>query len=309
MKNKLTAAVILFLLVFTLVSCNSVTASVTEDTKDETENYFFQDDLVVTDAKGNTFTLSKAPERVICATPVAGEILAGIGASMNVVACDVLSSAFLEGNGKAEVVSFVDAAVLLSYSPDAIFVSPKFYVPEATLAGLEQAGVKVIHVCDEGGIDAVRSNIRFFGSVMFKNAAAESLIEEFNGRLALAKAEASVKNTALRVYIEHSPGIYAMSSASLVSQLCEYVGFTNLYRSEDVRVPAISIATAQLDPELVVSIFSGADYSVSEVSSRAGWENVTAVKTGKIIHIDYYIATLPTPGCAELLFEILEIIK
>lgn len=303
MKIKLTAVLLMLSLLFSLASCVDITE--VAQTDDETDNYFFQDDLVVTDYDGNTFTLASMPKRVVCVTPVAAEIISGIGASAYIVACGAMSKDLIKGNNRTEIIDFFTAENIIALSPDMVFVSPLYSLYGTVAEEVKAAGIRIVSVADSGDLDTVYSNIRFFGSIMFKTAAAEQLVGEVQHKIKSANNLARYKGLTLKVYIENYASGSAFASDTILDDLAKELCMNNVYGDKEGVIAVDHGSTAQLDPEFIIAVKNNAADKNTDFKNRDGWADVMAVKNGKIVHVERRSATLPTQGILRALDAIM----
>lgn len=267
---------------------------------------------LLTDYEGNRLSFTRAPQRIICATPIATEIICGLGMGKNIIMIDSYSDAGEDKPSGAGVIAPFTATAeeVLAYESDCIFYSDSYSFNSITSQQLKEAGATMIWLPDTGSVQTAEANIRFLAAVMFCPGRGETVIQNMREEIRLIKVAAEYNLIEGGVYIEFSPpeNLRACGGELIVSELCAYAGLTNIFGSESGIISPTKQTVIEKDPEYIISICQYQNYFVSEISDRSGWENVKAIKNGNVKHITPSYAIRPTQNIIKALKEIAAVV-
>ena len=238
-------------------------------------------------------TIQKRPARIISLSPTATESLYAIGAGPQVVAVDDQSD-YPKAAPKTALSGFTpNVEAIAAYRPDLVVAS---YDPKGLVSALARLGIPVVLHGAASNFKGAYQQIRQLGMVTGRDAAAKRVIGSMKSKLARIVKASRPKAAGLSVYHELSPDYYSASSSSFVGKVYRAFGLENIADSAD----ASGTGYPQLSAEYIVS--SSPDLIVladsvccgqrpSTVSSRPGWDRVSAVRTGSIVSVHDSIAS------------------
>jgi iron complex transport system substrate-binding protein len=243
--------------------------------------------LTFTDDAGRKVTLAKEPRRIISLASSNTEILFALGLGDRVVGVDQYSDYPDAAKEKPKVGSFVqpDMEKILALEPDLVLATEmhlQTVVPE-----LERRGLTTM-VVNPKGVMAVLQDIRLVGRTTGRRDEAEKLAGSMETRI--ASVEARTKGTTpVRTFFELSPDLHTAGPGSFVDDMIRLAGGSNVAAGAGKEWPQLSQEALLLaDPEVILLADHGSSggQSPQSVAARPGWQQVTAVKTGRVFEID-----------------------
>ncbi len=280
------------------------TTEATEDAQETT--------ITVTDMTGRVITLDEPAERIVALTASDCEILCALGAGHTLVGrgeyCDypaqVLEVPAVASGRETnlEQILALEPQVLLMNAMDQ---------PKEQVDALEQAGIRVV-VSDADDIAGTYQSIRLIGNIAGKAEEAEALIASMEETFSAIRQHPTddVERT---VYFEVSPleyGLWAAGSNTFMNEIAQMMGLTNIFADVDGWAAVSEEQVLERDPDYIVTVamyFGEGPTPEEEILSRQGWENVTAVKYGRILNLQNNELSRPGPRLtegAELMYDL-----
>ena len=263
------------------------------------------------DFDGNEIMLDGAPSSVASLSPVATEIIVGIGAGRFISVIDS-ESAKIEGAPiSAETVPYYygDFETMKRKAPEIVFYSSGT-IDLVQMSQLQKEGMKLVRIPERGNIATAEANIRFIASLLFRDAAGERIISEMRGQMDRMKIAAELAGVRKTVYIENLAQFSACGSNSIVSELCAIAGADNIFTDIGAGRSVSAALISERDPELVIILTMSPDtFDKNSFRKREGVDQVYASRTKSIYALDYTTATRPTQNIVKALTEIGRIMK
>ncbi len=260
--------------------------------------------VTVTDMKGREITLEKPAERVVALTASDCEILYAIGAGDKLVGRGTYCDYPEEVLEVPEVASGDDTNIeeILALEPDVLLMSDMAQTEEQ-VARLEDAGVRVV-VSEAVDIEGVYDAIELIGALMGQEENAAALVGEMQDTFAglQEKADGDGSQT---VYFEVSPleyGLWTAGANTFMDEIANMLGVKNCFADVDGWGEISEEQVLERNPDFIVTItmyFGEGPTPEEEILSRAGWENVTAVKNHKILNLQNDELSRPAPRLAD----------
>ena len=288
MSKKLAALFLAVLMAFSMTSAFAENASVT-----------------VTDMYGREITLSEPATRIVALTPSDCEILCALGCEDALVGrgkyCDYPAS--IQELPVVQSGAETNIEEILALNPQVVLMSDMSQTKEQANM-LEENGVKVI-ISDANDIAGVYTAIRMIGTLMGKDAEAETLIADMQATFdeIAAKSEKSGKT----VYFEVSPlqwGLWTAGSSTFMDELAALCGASNAFSDIEGWQAISEEQVIDRNPDYIVSIAGMGDTGVEEILSREGWSDVTAVKNGDVYSADSNAISRPGPRLKDAAIEL-----
>ncbi|MBP5749190.1 MAG: ABC transporter substrate-binding protein, partial [Firmicutes bacterium] len=107
------------------------------------------------------------------------------------------------------------------------------------------------------------------------------------------------------VYFEVSPlqwGLWTAGKGTFMNEIAEMLGMKNVFDDVEGWAEISEEQVLERNPDYIVTItmyFGEGPTPEEEIMSRAGWENVTAVKNGAILNLQNNELSRPTPRLTE----------
>lgn len=181
--------------------------------------------------------------------------------------------------GKPKPIAWTEQ--ILAARPDLV-LAVGGQVTSGLTGALEAAGVPVL-VLQPSDLDSILRDMLLVGVATGTSAAAESLVERL--RADVAQIESRVADLPrLRVFYEVDPSLYTVGPGSFLHDYIERGGGENIAAGRNEPWPQLTFEEVRAcDPEVI--LLGDVEYhkqTVEKVLQRPGWENLTAVRTGRI---------------------------
>lgn len=322
-SNKLLTAILVAAMLLTLLAGCGNNADSTPDTEEpqtgtegtdtpsdtagEDENA--EDDrtgapITVTDMTGREITLEEPATKIVALTPSDCEILYALGAGDTLVGRGEYCDYPAEVAEVPSVQSGADTNIeqIIALEPQVLLMSTMAQTEEQ-IAQLENAGIKVV-VSDAQDIEGVYTAIEMIGTLMDKNEEAQTLIDSMKTTFADLSEKATGDGTET-IYFEVSPleyGLWAAGANTFMDEVATMLGLTNCFADVDGWGEISEEQVLERNPDYIVTITMSYEQEQSpedEILSRAGWENVTAVKNHAILNLPNNELSRPGPRLVE----------
>lgn len=316
MKTKLTALFLSLAMLLTLcVGCGpkedgtqsndnvqtSQPADTTPDTKPSEE---VSAAVTITDMKGREITLEEPAQRIVALTPSDCEILYAIGAGDTLVGrgeyCDypaaVLDIPAVQSGADTNIEQ------IIALEPDVLLMSDMAQTEEQ-IAQLENAGIAVV-VSEATNIEGVYTAVEMIGALMGKDDNAAAVINSMKTTFTDIM-EKSTGDGTQTVYFEVSPlqwGLWTAGTDTFMDEIAAMLGLKNCFSDVSGWGEISEEQVLERNPDFIVTItmyFGEGPTPEEEILSRAGWENVTAVKNQKILNLQNNELSRPAPRLAD----------
>lgn len=267
--------------------------------------------ITVVDMTGREITLEEPATRVVALTASDCEILYAIGAGDTLVGRGEYCDYPPEVMDVTAVNSGSDTNLeqIIALEPQVLFMSTMAQTEEQVKA-LEDAGIKVV-VSDATDIEGTYTAIQMIGDLMGKSVEAENLVNSMKTAFDEIKA-ASTGDGSETIYFEISPlqwGLWTAGKGTFMDEICGMLGVTNCFGDVESFAEISEEQVLERDPDYILTItmyFGEGPLPEEEIAARTGWENVSAVKNGKILCMPNNELSRPAPRLvegAQLLFD------
>lgn len=306
--NK-TLAALLAALLLALTACAPAAAPEATQAPEATEAPAATDapeaaSVTVTDMTGREITLDAPATRVVALSASDCEIIYALGAGELLVGrgeyCDypaeVLEVPAVQSGAETNIEQ------IIALEPQVLFMT-KMAQTEEQIAALEAAGVHVV-VSDAQDIAGVYEAIGMIGTLLGREAEAGTMVADmvavFDDVAARAAGDGSET-----IYFEVSPlqyGLWAAGADTFMDEIAQMLGLTNAFADVSGWAEVSEEQVLSRDPDYIVTIsmyYGEGPTPVEEIQGRAGWENVSAVKNGKILNLQNNELSRPSYRLAE----------
>lgn len=256
--------------------------------------------IKITDMTGREITLDEAATRIVAVSAADCEIIYALGAGDYLIGRGSYCNYPLEVLDKPEVESGAQLNVeqVLALNPQVVIMSGMAQSVEQVEA-LEAAGIKVIVIYAQD-IAGVYEAIGIIGQAVGKDAEAGLLVSEMQSTFAEIEKKATGDGSET-VYFEVSPlerGLWTAGSNTFMDELATMLGLTNVFNDVADWAAISEEQVIDRDPDYIVSTtmyFGEGPMPVDEILGRTGWENMKAIKNGKVMNADNDEITRPGP--------------
>jgi iron complex transport system substrate-binding protein len=258
----------------------------------------------VTDDTGTLVTITTEPVRVISLAPANTEIVYALGAGDRLVGGTDADDYPPEAAGLPDVASYTGVLMeqVVALDPDLVLAGGNGLTPVADIARMRELGYPVV-VVYPASVDAVLDDIQLVGDALGGEAVArvQAITAGMDAAMDRIASLAAATGTTPRTFYElgDQPELYGPAPDSFIADLVELAGGDAITTTD----PAVfSIPLEQLivaDPEVI--LLGDAAYGVCPdvVRARAGWADISAVRTGAIRPVNDTVISRPGPRLAE----------
>ena len=259
--------------------------------------------VTLTDMTGREITLDAPAERVVALTAADCEILYALGAGDLLVGrgeyCDYPAEVLDVPSVQSGYETNIEQIIALE--PQVLLMSTMAQTEEQ-VQQLEAAGIHVV-VSDAQDIEGTYTAINMIGTLTGKQAEAASIVESMQKTFDEIKANAG--DGTKTVYFEVSPlqyGLWTAGSSTFIDEIANMLGLTNCFADVTGWGEISEEQVLERNPDYIVTIsmyYGEGPTPEEEILSRTGWENVTAVKDGKILNLQNNELSRPGPRLAD----------
>jgi iron complex transport system substrate-binding protein len=240
-------------------------------------------------------------ERIVCLTEEPTEILYLLGEQRRIVGISAYTERPAEAKRDKPVVSaFVGGSVrkIAALQPDLVI---GFSDIQAKLAGqLIAAGLQVL-IFNQRSLTEILDVILTVGRLVGAEQRARLLVEAYEARLAVARARSRARVVRPRVYFEEWDGPM-ISGIRWVSELIEAAGGADVFadRASEPMAKARIVTAEEIcarAPEIVLASWCGKPFDRASFEARSGFDQLPAVRAGRVYELDPAIILQPGPAC------------
>ena len=217
------------------------------------------------------------------------EIIQSLGAQSTLVGVD----AFSEVDFPVEVIDAytITAEELVPLNADIVIIAFDF---NGIVDGLEAEEINYILLPPAKNLDDVYSQITTIGDIVDKKNEASSKIRDMKLEINRILRNSDFQDVTVYHEIGYSYGIYSVNSESLIGEIYNLLGVTNIADSEEdpygSGYPALSEEMVlESNPDFIVVGHS--DYLNKDLSIRDGWNNISAVQNSRVYFLDDTLAS------------------
>lgn len=271
-------------------------------------------DLSFTDGLGREVTLNGFPQRIVSLAPSNTEILFAIGAGDQVVGRDELSDFPEEAKAVTDIGSTFDALnteLIVSLDPDLVLAA-EINTPEQ-VKQLEDLGLTVYYLKNPTTLEEMYGNLELLAQITGHQEEAATLVESLKARVAAVDEKIAPLSSRFSVFYEldatDPAKPFTAGKGTFITQLIDRAGGYNIAGDLD-GYPQLSLEqVVAADPAFI--ILGNARYGVTpeSIAQRPGWENLSAVKNGKIFPFNDDLVSRPGPRLVDALEELAKLLR
>lgn len=266
--------------------------------------------MALVDGLGREVTLEKAPGRIVSLSPSNTEVIFAAGAGNLLVGnteyCDYPEEAKTITKIGGFSAKTISVETIVSLNPDLVLSNDSGH--ESIIEALEGANIPVYAVKADTFED-VYANLELIGMLTGNEEVAAQVVEEMKSRIA------AVEEKVATVPQEERPTVFweiwdepLMTSGpnTFSARLIEIAGGVNIFPDLTEDYPQISVEeVVSRNPDVIMGPDTHGDKLIADqLATRPGWEEIAAVKDGRIYLIDGNTSSRPGPRLAEALEDI-----
>ena len=227
--------------------------------------------------------------KIISLSTTHTEIIQSLGAENTLVGVD----AFSEVDFPVEVIDAytVTAEELVPLNPDVVIIAFDF---NGIVEGLEAQEINYVLLPPARNLDDVYAQITNIGEMVNKKSEASSTIRDMKLEINRIINNSNYQDITVYHEIGYSYGIYSVNSESLIGEIYNLLGVTNIANSEEdpygSGYPALTEEMViESNPDFIVVGHS--DYLNKDLSIRDGWSDISAVQNSRVFFLDDTLAS------------------
>lgn len=231
--------------------------------------------LQLTDDRGASITLPRAPQRIVSLLPSLTETVCELGRCQNLVGVDRYSNFPASVQKLPQVGGGLDPNIemIVALKPDVVLLATSSRAGER----LQALGLKVVALEPRSHADVQRVMLKLGQLLEVPDAARIWRAIDAGVSAAAQSLPAHVRGT--RVYFEVNQGPYAASESSFIGETLARLGVKNI-------VPARLGPFPKLNPEYIVranpDLIMVGQRSADGLQARPGWQGIRALREQRI---------------------------
>ena len=240
------------------------------------------------------------PRRIVCLTEEPTEILYALGEGERVVGISAWTVRPPEARADKPIVSgFTGGNVekICALEPDLVI---GFSDIQAELAKKLVAANQQVLIFNQRSLDEILDVVLLLGRLVGREDAAKELIADYRSRLLEVRARNQGKPRP-RVYFEEWPDPL-IHGIQWVSELIDIAGGEDVFAATargklaKERMPTAEDVIAAA-PDVIIASWCGKPVDKDAFAQRPGWEDLPAVREGRIHEIESALILQPGPAC------------
>ena len=259
----------------------------------------------VTDARGKVIKFDKVPEKIICLSPADVEVLYELGLGSKIIGVSEFSNYPADTANKTVYGTADNTSIeaLIDAAPDVIIIDKMAQTPEQ-VDQLDASGIPVI-VVESATIEQCYTKMAMLGNAFGKQDAAKKMIDGIKAAIDEIKLKVS-SHGETKVYYEISPlemGLWTCGKGTFQDEILTTCGFVNIFADTSTWAAVSEEQVIDRNPDVIFSTcgsYSSPDgTALTEISARANWGTIEAVKSGKVIDVNEDIMSRAGPRLGE----------
>ena len=296
---------VLSLAVLSLAGCRSGDPATTDSATSSSTSVSVETFAASIETVTGTVSVDALPVSIVSISPTSTEVLFAIGAGDQVVAVDDQST-YPSAAPTTDLTGFSSSAeAIAAYEPDLVFLS---FDPGDLVPGLAALGIPtVVHGAAASVAEALQQ-IEQVGAITGHSAEAKTLVADIDSQISDLSARFD-GGEPLSYYHELDNTLYSLTSSTFVGELYGILGLVNIADPADndgFGYPQLSEEfIVEQDPDLIFLADTKCCSQTAEtVAARPGWDQLSAVQSGRVIELDDDVASRWGPRISELLDQV-----
>ncbi len=264
---------------------------------------------IFVDGIGREVEISKKVERVISTVPSNTEIIVDMGLVNILLGVDMYSekiSEELEGKGVLNT-DRLNEERIIDLMPDLVITSQhSLSKGKESLKVFDEIGIPIYVMKTPKSLEEVKNSIDEIGSLLNENEKSDILKNRYVKEL--EKLVIQNKISKKRVYFEilNNP-IYTTGNKTFLNDVIENAGGQNIFEDQEGWISPTLESVIEKNPEVIL-IGEDRKEIVEEIKNRAEWQEIDAIKNGRMYVIDEGI-NRPSPRVLKSLRQIKEVLS
>lgn len=251
----------------------------------------------ISDSDKNNIIQNKKIEKIISLSPGVTDILIDLNMANKIIAADTFSKDILEKNNinVSNVFDMLnpDAEKIISLDSDIIFINnlTAFYTKNSLLS---LSNHTIITITNSETLKGIEDDIYFLGKVLNADDRAKEVVSNMRTKIKEIKDIGDTITNKKTVYFEISalPNLYSFGSNVYLDDIINIIGAKNIFSNRNEWINVSEEDVVYLNPDIIFTSVDYVDNPVAEITNRAAWRDINAVKTSKVFFVEG--TSLPT---------------
>lgn len=318
MKKKLFTMASILLIVASVTGCSKYLApekkvqeptnKTEQQTPDKESNEL---SLPTTDRAGNEITIPEEVNKIISMSPSNTEIIVALGYGDKLIAVDKYSKD-IEGI-PADLPLFdimkPDVEQLVALEPDLVIASGMSKSDGGDpFKPVKDLGICLVYIPSSDSMEGIYEDIMFLAKSLKNEEKGTELVEGMKTEISKITELSSKITEKKSVYFEiaAAPNLYSFGSGVFLNEMIELIGAENIFADQEKWISVSDESVVAADPDIILTNVSYVENPTEEIKSRAGWDNMTAVKNNDVYYIDNSASSLSNHNVVKALKEMAE---
>lgn len=256
--------------------------------------------IEITDFKGRTITLDKAPERIISLSPSNTEILFTLGAGDKVVGvtsyCDYPEE--VKNIQKVGTFDGPNMELIKQAQPDVVLAG---YIQEEAVKAMEAMGITVI-VTEAESFEAIYTSIDIIGKITGTEAKANEIIKGMKDKIAEIQTRNSDKEKKKVFYVVWTDPLTTAGSKTFIDDVIKTAGGINVADKVEGWADYSAEQLMQDAPDMLIAALHSTDKGMAkaDLENNPIFNKLQCVKAGKVyVMSDDNIISRPGPRIVQ----------
>ena len=251
----------------------------------------------ISDSDKNNIIQNKKIEKIISLSPGVTDILIDLNEAHKIIAADTFSKDILKKNNinVSNVFDMLnpDAEKIISLDSDIIFINnlTAFYTKNSLLS---LSNPTIITITNSETLKGIEDDIYFLGKVLNTDDRAKEVVSNMRTKIKEIKDIGDTITNKKTVYFEISalPNLYSFGSNVYLDDIINIIGAKNIFSNRNEWINVSEEDVVYLNPDIIFTSVDYVDNPVAEITNRAAWRDINAVKTSKVFFVEG--TSLPT---------------
>jgi len=256
---------------------------------------------ITLDRDGNPIALPSSIDTILVIGPSNAEILVALGFGDRIIGADDFSC-MVEGvpSGIPEFSMWgLNGELMIDLEPDVIFMTGMMSTSgDDALGMVAAAGICIVYIPNSSSIQGIREDIAFIAAVMGTQEKGRQIVADMDREIEAIRAIGSTVADKKTVYFEldaFAPMLYSIGSGSFIHEMIEIIGAVNVFDGQqDAWLAIAEEAVLDANPDVILTNNSFLDDPISIITSRPGWNVLSAVSNDEVYFIDADSSSRPT---------------
>lgn len=243
---------------------------------------------ILVDGIGRKVEIPEKVERIISTVPSNTEIIVDMGLVNILAGVDIYSekiSKELEGKGILNT-DRLNEEKIMELMPDLVITSQhNLSKGKESLNIFDEVGIPIYVMKTPNSLEEVKNSIDEIGNLLNERKKSDNLKNNYAEELEKLKSQKQ-KQKQKRVYFEilNNP-IYTTGGKTFLNDVIENAGGKNIFENQEGWISPTLESIIEENPEF---IFIGEDRKeiIEDIKTRPEWQEIDAIKTGKVYFVD-----------------------